>query len=388
MMIVQDEEIKTKYKTKLKKSEIIIGGEINKFVPNINFNRWSDEAWFNINHKETIISNEKENFNNDKIEIKANSFLHRFYELENKKLEYEIEVEENFDKNFIEFDIDFSDNLQFYFQKSSYDEWNDSAELKILHPTFEDFQIYNDRSEEVENSYAVYIAKKNNQYTTGKFVHIYRPKIYNKKDEFIYGNILIDEKNKKLIVSWDSKFKAVIIDPTFGYDTVGASSYGNSGAKMGSSSQMGGVEGTSVKYHLAVASVDGGDNNIKVSLNETTEIYGASYPHNPRNQALIEYVAGTVAVSDDEEITADGSTLPADGWIWIGFIPSNSNTKIKYDSGSGYNSSYYISGTTFAGEFTNPWNAGESHVQWWISEWMEYTTGGEIQDAPFFGCNF
>ena len=50
---------KTEYYSRLEEdTDVYIGGNFKKFVPNINMSKWNDEAWLNINHKETIVSGE------------------------------------------------------------------------------------------------------------------------------------------------------------------------------------------------------------------------------------------------------------------------------------------------------------------------------------------
>jgi len=89
------------------------------------------------------------------------------------------------------------------------------------------------RPEHVVGSYAVYHkTKMNNEYKTGKAFHIYRPKVYeqNNENNWVWGELSIDEDKGVLIVivdqNWlDKAVYPVVIDPTFGYTTLGASEY-------------------------------------------------------------------------------------------------------------------------------------------------------------------
>jgi hypothetical protein len=84
----------------------------------------------------------------------------------------------------------------------------------------------NVRPENVVGSYAVYGPKKNNEFGTGKIMHIYRPKVIDAKGNWVWG--VLDYKNGILSVTVDSDWLKnalypVTIDPIFGNNGVGAS---------------------------------------------------------------------------------------------------------------------------------------------------------------------
>ncbi len=93
--------------------------------------------------------------------------------------------------------------------------------------TAEEVAAGNIRPENVVGSYAVYSELKNGIYQTGKVAHIYRPLVTDAAGKTTWGDMKIE--NGVLSVTVDQKWldKAtypVIVDPTFGYNTVGASS--------------------------------------------------------------------------------------------------------------------------------------------------------------------
>jgi hypothetical protein len=90
------------------------------------------------------------------------------------------------------------------------------------------------RPDNVVGSYAVYHKTGRNnrvggmEYKTGKFCHIYRPHVTDADGNEVWGELEIDEEAEMLTVVVPQKFLAtasypVIVDPTFGYTSVGGS---------------------------------------------------------------------------------------------------------------------------------------------------------------------
>lgn len=91
------------------------------------------------------------------------------------------------------------------------------------------------RPENVVGSYAVYHATKGGmnrsdgmEYKVGKAFHIYRPKVTDANNNSVYADLNIDEQNGTLTVTvpqdfLDNAVYPVIVDPTFGYTSIGAS---------------------------------------------------------------------------------------------------------------------------------------------------------------------
>ena len=126
--------------------------------------------------------------------------------------------------NELPFTLRYKGNVKFYYQ----------GEL-----TEEEIAQGAQRPENVVGSYAVYIDKANhrvggNNYATGKIEHIYRPKAWDEAGNETWCELVIPEGGEaetniecKVVVPPEWLAKAVgkvIVDPTFGYTSAGASS--------------------------------------------------------------------------------------------------------------------------------------------------------------------
>ena len=86
------------------------------------------------------------------------------------------------------------------------------------------------RPENIIGSYAVYHENKRNfEYKTGKAFQIYRPKIIDANEDWVWGDLHIDTAKGKLTIAidpaWlDNAAYPVIVDPEFGYMSIGSSS--------------------------------------------------------------------------------------------------------------------------------------------------------------------
>src|SRR3990167_7273075 len=194
------------------KTDILIVIKLDKFVPNINFNKWSDECWLNINYPVSITT-EKEIYSTDAVKITdKNGEIHKFYMTPEGALEYEIILPAIPASNKFTFNLTFPDGLKFYYQP----ELIESEKVDCYRP------------DNVVGSYAVYWNKKNNQYQTGKFCHIYRPHVIDAIGNSIWGELFIDTTTKVMTITVDSVWLSksvypVTIDPTIGYNVAGAS---------------------------------------------------------------------------------------------------------------------------------------------------------------------
>ena len=193
------------------KTDILIGSKLDKFVPNINFNKWSDECWLNINYP-IPITTEKEIYSFDAIQIvDKNGETHKFYMTLEGELEYEIILPAIPASNKFTFNLSFPDGLNFYYQPEL-TQWE--TDRGCIRP------------DNVIGSYAIYWNKKNNQYQTGKFCHIYRPHVTDAIGNSIWGKLFIDPITKVMAITvdpvWlDKATYPVVIDPTIGYASIG-----------------------------------------------------------------------------------------------------------------------------------------------------------------------
>jgi len=80
------------------------------------------------------------------------------------------------------------------------------------------------RPENMVGSYAVYSNHRNNEYGTGKVMHIYRPLFIDAEGKESWVDLEVTENS--LILTANSTFLAtaaypIVLDPIFGYDTIG-----------------------------------------------------------------------------------------------------------------------------------------------------------------------
>lgn len=370
----------TEYEVSLNDSYIKIGGETEKFVPNLNFNKWGDEAWLNINHADTIVAAQKEILVNGVLHLVINGIEHKYYVDPDNNMEYEIVIKSRPALNYIEFDIDFSPNVEFYYQDTLENEWAASPGLQKMHSTLEDFLIHADRADNVIHSYAVYINKKNDGYKTGKLCHIYRPKIIDNNNDEVWGTLEIDSITKKMRVHIDSGWldKAVYpitIDPTIGYSTAGSANYGSNTTKVGTLFTSPASAGNTTFYHIAINAV-GVSTGLKQSIYDTS---GGSVA----NQALLEQITTVASVTDDLQTAGGGAAIVASTLYWLGFIPEDAATKIKYDTAVPTDTEYQT-GATYGTEFADPFGAVTATIGWIVSMWVDYTSAGVNYSGPIY----
>ncbi len=156
-------------------------------------------------------------FREDTLLIGGISKTSKFYMKSDSELEWEIIFESIPADSVFSFPFDCR-NLEFYYQDTL-----SSYERDILGVS---------RPDSVECSYAVYHSfRANNEYTTGKAFHIYRPKIRDDKGKTVWCHLDIDTVGKFLSISVPREFLdgaayPVVVDPTFGCTSIGASNVG------------------------------------------------------------------------------------------------------------------------------------------------------------------
>jgi len=167
-------------------------------------------------------------------------------------------------------------------ENTSVNFWQDEVKNRI--PSFPViikqiiFPIAN-RPENVIGSYAVYTKEKKinwkggKLYRTGKVGHIYRPKIIDKNGKWVWGELNI--KDSILTITIPNKFLneatyPVIVDPTFGYDTVGGTSNGGGGIR---GSVYAGVVGSgdSISAYISAEDYAGGSPSRKWGLYKSSD---------------------------------------------------------------------------------------------------------------------
>jgi hypothetical protein len=211
----------------------------NNFLPQVKIKRWDDEV--NVSYQ--LIENEKEipqiEFDKEKIIWSKGKIESHFYDLpiseEHPEGGYELEVvlKEKPASNIIEFSL--ADKGVDYFYQSPLNQEPlppngiSATETDIYD---KDGKSITHRPENVVGSYAVYASENKanyvggKEYKTGKVGHIYRPKIFDAEGTEVWGKLHIENGILSVTIPQDFLDKAVypvIVDPTFGYETLGGS---------------------------------------------------------------------------------------------------------------------------------------------------------------------
>lgn len=190
------------------------------FYPQFKLKNWDNETNFSLRYIDDL-SGVVEKIGDTIKYIKEKEEVH-FYEKPNFDelggFEIEILLKEKPASNKIRFSIQ-SKGLNFFYQPELTQKEKDNG---------------GGRPDNVIGSYAVYHKTKRdnivgqNEYRTGKAFHIYRPKIIDKNGNWIWGELNIDEQTGILTITIDQQWLdgaiyPVLVDPTFGYTTVGSS---------------------------------------------------------------------------------------------------------------------------------------------------------------------
>lgn len=189
------------------------------FFPQVKIKRFDNEVNFSMRYKQKGIGKGTYSDKDGKLVWKNKNEEVHIYEVTDG---YELEaiLNEKPETNKVEFTIQ-TKGLNFFYQPEL---TNKEKEKGI------------DRPENIIGSYAVYMKERKKTYTNGKQYragkvgHIYRPKIIDANDEWVWGVMSIDEDAGILAVEIHQEFldKAVYpvrVDPTFGYTTQGGTNY-------------------------------------------------------------------------------------------------------------------------------------------------------------------
>ena len=263
-------------------------------------------------------------------------------------------------------------NLKFYYQpplteELNVDEYDEVTETYAI----KNGQVVVFRPPEVVDSYAVYHATRTSthrnkeeaeKYRAGKAFHIYRPKLIDVEGKTAWANLNIDEKKGVLTIMLPQDFldKAVYpvtIDPTFGYETAGAS-YQDFRNRITGSVFTCPEDGTadSITFYGAVS---GAYWKCAIYRHSDSSLIGVT------DQSI-----QVMPVSWYTNTFADKPTLTNIDYvlvIWSGF---GQGSRIYYDAGE-TNQGHYQSLTY--GDFPDP--ASFSHENHKYSIYCTYTTG-------------
>ena len=248
--------------SKGKRYETEIGDVLQAdFLPQIKVKRWGNEGNLSLRFfdakpqtKGTVTAS------GNAISWEKGGYKVRFYDKggfdEDGGLEFEIELAQKPPANSIAFTIQ-TKNLAFYYQGPL---------------TEKEVAAGMTRPDNVVGSYAVYhVSKRDNEYETGKAFHIYRPWAQDAKGVRVWCDFLIDTQAGTATLTvpqafLDSAVYPVVIDPTFGYTTVGASGLEAGLSYATRATAITATAGDLVDIRVYVSAVNGGSCNTKTAL--------------------------------------------------------------------------------------------------------------------------
>lgn len=196
------------------------------FKPQLKVKRWDNEANFSVRLKEDNQETPTIKTTGNQITYDKSKYRARFYdkgfEEETGGFEFDVLLKEKPVSNVIEFTIQ-TKGLDFFYQ----------PEL-----TEEEKVRGHSQPENVIGSYAVYHQEQQGDYSkvggknykTGKAFHVYRPQIIDANGKKVWGELSIDVEAGILTVTIPQDFYEngaypMLVDPTFGYTTMGAGSW-------------------------------------------------------------------------------------------------------------------------------------------------------------------
>lgn len=246
------------------------------------------------------------------------------------------------------------------------------------------------RPENVVGSYAVYHAGRGNlhasvqqaeRYKCGKAFHIYRPKITDAKGDWVWAELNIDEAKGKLIITVDQNWLdeavyPVVVDPTFGYETMGASEiYTGDDFIQTPGGPFAGVDGSGMSMSFACRYSSGGY-FVQMGLYDSD-----------RNLVTNGYTESAEIPTSAAFVTADFSVSPSLSSQKDHYLCFNAdhNFYYRYDDGAPSGYKYYSHTFGTWPDSIPSWNSSDNHRI--ISIYCTYTEGeGEDKFGEDYGA--
>lgn len=334
-----------------------------KFYPQAKIQRWDNEVNFSLRYKdgEGEKSESVESKDDTLVWSKGQKEVHIYEKpevAEDGGLEIEVVLKEKPISNVIEFSIE-TKGLDFFYQPELEDSEVEEVVEREKISIEEAKRRY--RPENIVGSYAVYHSEKQGNYTnveykTGKFCHIYRPLVKDSKGSEIWGKLNVDVENKLLTITIDEKWLEsavypVIVDPTFGYSSIGASSesfsnpYSNSGGCKFTGS-AGTIDSMSVYFSCPAPGTGFG-----LYTNGGTLKEGNDWAIDSNSSAgwITENFTGTTSVSAEDYVLVWGNINTA---ITV-YYDSGTSGQGKYPSSNPFSNWAFASSITFSASTTS-----------------------------------
>jgi hypothetical protein len=184
-------------------AEVSIGGEGVGFIPEIGISKWGGSQ-LGIRHRGSGRGRIREN--NAELHGECGDFSHSYRLLDEERFEFDIILASPPENAQVDFELEIPEGLEFHRQPYR-------AKRGASIP------------EEVRGSYAVYGNKSNNGYKTGKFCHIYRPRIIDARGRQVWGRLEVEGGILSVHIpkAWLERASyPVTVDPTIGTSSVGS----------------------------------------------------------------------------------------------------------------------------------------------------------------------
>jgi hypothetical protein len=320
-------------------TKIIVGSKTGKFVPNINFSKWDDEAWLNINFP-AVVTTQQPTISTDVISQTIGDYTFKWYTKDDSILEHEIILGKKPPINTLTLNIDFPNGLEFFYQPALTIE---EAKTAI-------------RPDNVVGSYAVYWNKTNDEYKTGKFCHIYAWEATDALGIKEKLTLNIDPIAKKMTLTIRQQYlntatypvKLMGMGDTFGQTSRGGSSDGTENIDR-ACSKASAPTGITSKIHGWIGTFEA-NHNIKLGLYDDN----SGTPNNRLATAVVINLPANKWPTED--LSADYVASLTGGTLWFCKNSDNANVMISYDAqgGSPYKTAYRSYANAMPATFGTP----------------------------------
>lgn len=273
------------------------------------------------------------------------------------------------------FEIKGADELNFCYQKP-WENYKDIDNDEI--EKTDDPDMGHTRKINVQGSYAVYHkTKKHNQYLTGKFGHIYRPRVVDTNGKFLcWADIKIENNQYILTVAQsvlDTAKYPILFNDDFGQTSAGGSEAGaNNDLTTYWTSFPGGTVTELHVFGKNTHSTTDGEAKLYVYTDEGD---GTPYPNTP-----ISGLLGTVALPHNVTVPADytvdieDTSVSAQNLWLAGSVAPLGYGRIRYDNSTGKVS--HDDYCVYASTPQNPYPDGDADIDRTYSFYLVYTPSG------------
>lgn len=323
--------------------------EILKDQPTVRFKKWNGEVDMGVTYEKVKAKAEK-SFLSDKVEWKdGNEEVHAYpiksrADIEGDAFEIEVILNQKSDTNKFDFHIDNYENLNFYYQPPLNEEYPERgcSETECISGGRRTY-----RPENVVGSYAIYHKAKKDyvigdtNYGNGKAFHVYRPKAFDSAGREKWAKLEYKDGVLTVVVPQeflDNATYPVIVDPTFGYTSLGATYDCDS-------------TGNTYYYQLGDLSPSGSNTATNHNIGQTSNC-GDSRTN---KMALYSESGGNPA----SKLVEDGSTTASSGNVFA------TGPTISYSLTA--STQYWIGSTGSVGSQSAMWDTGGSKSIKWQS---------------------